>query len=120
MTKRLGDWVVFCDICGQRYYASETVKLPVHTGRGGLIVCRRDADAIDYSTIPYNTRKEQNVPFLRSNHTSTLDSSPIFDYESDTVENISSYQYLSPSQFNDVVFVTSQDENVWIATSQEI
>lgn len=115
---RMGDWVVFCDICGQRCYASEATKLPTYTGRGGLIVCPKDVDKIDFGLIPPKVGIEKNPPWTRINHTSTVDSSPIFDYENDTVENISSYQYLSTSQGD--ILVLSQDENTWIATSQEV
>ena len=120
MTYKQGDWYIYCDICGQRSYASESTKLSQYTGKGGLVVCRHDVDKIDYGLVPYRSRTERNVDFVRINHTSVLDASPIFNYETDTVENISSYQYLAPSQSNNTVLVTSQDEDVWIATSQEL
>ena len=114
------DWIFYCDICGQRYPASEARKLSTYTGRGGLIVCPHDADRIDDGLKPFIPRREQNVPWLRINHTSVADSSPIFNYETDTVENISSYQHLAPSQHTNVVLVLSQNEDIWLATSQEI
>jgi len=74
----IGDWYVFCDICGQRYLASETVQLTTYTGKGGLIVCPTDADKIDHGLIPFTVNAEQNVPFTRVNHTDTTNgSSPI-------------------------------------------
>lgn len=120
MSYKEGDWFVYCDICGQRQYASSTNKLSTYTGRGGLIVCRHDQDRIDEGLKPSIPRKEQSVPWVRIIHTSTLDASPIFDYETDTVENISSYQYLAPSQYDDTVLVLSQNEDIWLATSQEL
>ena len=117
---RVGDWVVFCDICGQKCYASEATRLPAATGRGGLIVCPKDVDKIDYGLIPYKTPTERNVPWTRINHTNTDNGSPVFDLESATVEQISSYQYVELSQGNDVILTLSQDEDTWIATSQEL
>jgi hypothetical protein len=72
---RLGDWVVFCDICGQKCYASETSKLSTYTGRGGLIVCKNDKDKIDYGLVPYNVPAEKNIPWTRINHTNTSNGS---------------------------------------------
>lgn len=115
---RVGDWVLFCDICGQKCYASESSKLSTYTGRGGLIVCKNDVDKVDYGLVPYNTSPEKNVPWTRINHTATENSSPVFDYEADTVENISSYQYLETGAGD--VLVLSQDADVYLATSQEI
>lgn len=116
----LGDWVVFCDICGQKCYASEASKLAAYTGRGGLIVCPNDVDKIDYGLVPYKTPPERSIPWTRINHTNVVNGSPIFDLEAATVEQIGDYQYLSPSQYDDTVFVLSQDEDIWLATSQEI
>lgn len=113
---RLGDYVLFCDICGQKCYASESSKLSTYTGRGGLIVCPNDVDAIDYGLVPYLPPAEKNVPFTRINHTYTGDCCPIFDLEGDTVENISNYLFLLTSQ-NEWLTV-SQD--VLLATSQEV
>lgn len=114
------DWTIYCDICGKKCLASETVKLPEYTGRGGLIVCLRDADKLDYGLIPFSPRKEQNPRQIRINHTDVRNSSPIFDLENDTVENISSYQYLATSQGTNEIIELSQDEDIWLATSQEV
>lgn len=116
---RLGDWVVFCDICGQKCYASEATRLSTYTGRGGLIVCPKDVDKIDYGLMPYRIPAEKNTPWTRINHTNVEDGSPVFDYETATVEQLGDYQYLTTSQ-GDEVLVLSQDEDVWIATSQEL
>lgn len=62
---RISDWVVFCDICGQKCYASEAKKLSQETGRGGLIVCPNDADYIDFGLIPYKPPTERPIPFAR-------------------------------------------------------
>lgn len=81
---KLGDWVVFCDICGQKCYASESSQLEAYTGRGGLIVCPKDIDAIDYGLIPYTIPAEKNVPFTRINHTNTTDGSTTENLETST------------------------------------
>lgn len=120
MSYKRGNWYVYCDICGRRYLASETTKLSNYTGRGGLVVCNNDLDKIDYGLIPFTPRPEQNAKIVRVIHTDTTDGSPIFDLELDTVENISSYQYLETSQGTQEILVLSQDEDVWIATSQEL
>lgn len=119
MYHRTNDWYVYCDICGQRHYASTTQKLSNDTGRGGLVVCRHDVDAPDYSLIPYSNKREQQVKWIRVNHTDATDGSPIFDYENDTVENISSYQYLADSQSGSIL-ILSQDSDIYIATTQEV
>ena len=120
MRHKRGDWYVYCDICGRRYLASETTKLSNYTGRGGLVVCQDDADQIDYGLVPYTIRAERPIPWTRLNHTSVINGSPIYDLEADTVETISSYQYLETSQSTQEILVLSQDEDVWLATSQEI
>ncbi len=66
---RRGDWVIFCDICGQKCYASEATRLSAATGRGGLIVCPKDVDKIDYGLIPYKIPAEKNVPWTRPGDT---------------------------------------------------
>ncbi len=64
---------IFCDICGQACYSADAVKLSPLTGRGGLIVCPADADKIDYGLVPYTPQVEQNVPWVRINHTDITD-----------------------------------------------
>lgn len=81
---RLGDWVIFCDICGQKCYASEASRLEANTGRGGLIVCPNDIDKIDYGLIPYKVPVERNVPWTRVNHTATSNSSDPINPETST------------------------------------
>lgn len=81
---RLGDWYVFCDICGQRYFASEMTKLSTYTGRGGLLVCPHDVDQIDYGLVPYKPSAERSVPFTRTNHQDTANGSPVVDPETST------------------------------------
>lgn len=99
----MSDWIVFCDICGQRYKASETVQLPNYTGRGGLVVCRKDADKIDPGLVPFTPRKEQSIPFARVNHTNETLGSPYVD-----VESMSYMYYLCCSQDN-VILSPSQN-----------
>jgi len=114
---RIGDWVVFCDICGQKCYASEASKLSTYTGRGGLIVCPKDADKVDSGLIPYKVTVEKNIPWTRINHTNVENSAPIYDLEAQTVEQISSYLYISTSQSDEQIITLSQDEDVYISVS---
>ncbi len=70
MTKRFyhryGDYYIDgCDICGTRCWASEATKLPVETGKGGLLVCPSCVDAVDYGTVPYKIPAERPVPTVR-------------------------------------------------------
>lgn len=81
---KVGDWVMFCDICGQKWYASEMTKLDTDTGRGGLIVCPFDADKVDYGLIPYVPEVERPIPYTRINHTSTTNHSSVVDPETST------------------------------------
>ena len=106
------DWYIYCDICGARCLASETTKLSHYTGRDGLIVCRHDVDATDHGLMPFTPRREQNVRDIRINHTNTDNGAPVFDYENDTVENISSYIYLA-NEFDEIL--TDDDTDNWIA-----
>lgn len=79
-----GDWVVFCDICGQKCYASETTKLANYTGRGGLIVCKNDVDLVDYGLIPYRIPVEKNIPWTRPGDTDTTNAVAPIDPETAT------------------------------------
>ncbi len=108
---KLGDWYIYCDICGQRSYASQSTKLSTYTGHGGAIVCKHDVDKIDYGLIPYTPRKENIVPYVRINHTDTSDGSPFVDLEEMTL-----IYYLSSSQDN-IILTTSQDDS-WITVNQ--
>ena len=101
---RQGDYIFFCDICGQRYYASEGHKLSTYTGRGGLIVCKHDADKEDLGVKPYTPRVERSVPWARINHTDTTDSSPEVDLESMT------YVYFLASSQDGAIITSSQDD----------
>lgn len=60
---------IYCEMCGQACYLWETTKLSSETGRGGLVVCRNDADKIDFGLISYTPKTETKVPFTRPNHT---------------------------------------------------
>ena len=82
------------------------------------MVCYDDLDKTDYGLIPPNIRTEKPVRFTRLNHLNTANSSPIFDLEADTVDNIGSYVYLATSQGTDQIIVLSQNEDIWLATSQ--
>jgi hypothetical protein len=110
---RHGDWIVFCDICGQRHYASETTKLPHDTGRGGLVVCKHDTDEIDPGLVPYPFNRERNVPFVRINNTDTDDGSPQIDMES------MSYQYYLASSQDGAIIMSSQDD-AWIISTTPV
>lgn len=111
MTVKSNDWYIYCDICGQRSYASESTKLSQYTGKGGLIVCKHDNDKVDYGMVPYLSRKEQNVDFIRTNHTNTDNAAPLIDLESMT------YQYYLTSSQDNVQIVSSQDDAYIISTT---
>lgn len=81
---RRGEWVAFCDICGQKCYSSEMTKLSNYTGRGGLIVCKNDVDKIDYGLVPYKVPSEQPIPWARVNHTNTTNGAAVINYETTT------------------------------------
>lgn len=84
MSYRLGDWMAFCDICGQKYYASEMTKLANNTGRGGLIVCKHDVDSIDYGLSPYRIAVEHGISWARLGDTNTTNGAAVIDYETST------------------------------------
>ncbi len=113
MSYKEGDWFVYCDICGQRTYASGSTKLSQYTGKGELIVCKHDVDKIDYGLVPYTSRKEKNVKFVRIGHTNTDNSSPLVDLETMTYT-----YYLAASQDN-AILTTSQDDD-WVVVSEPI
>jgi len=58
----------------------EITKLSPETGRGGLLVCRDDADRIDPGLMPITPPKERIVPFSRPDNSSTNGSEP-YDVE---------------------------------------
>lgn len=97
---RMGSWYVFCDICGKRCLNTETTKLSAYTGRGGLIVCKEDADEIDYGLIPYNPRSGRITSFARINHTDTTNGAEVYDFEGGnfTILSTSQGDYLSTGQ----------------------
>lgn len=113
---RLGDWVIKCDICGQKCFASESFKLPTNTGRGGLVVCAKDADKVDYGLVPFTTPVEQNVPWTRVNHLDTSTENLIFDLDVIPVESIDTYVFLGISQGENNILATSQDADVLFIT----
>ncbi len=66
--KRVGDYVLFCDNCGQKLWASQSTVLDKFTGKGGLVVCPVCVDATDYGLVPYKVEPEESVPISRNNH----------------------------------------------------
>ncbi len=62
---RHGDYVIFCDICGQKCWTSESKIQNVYTGRGGTLACPECQDPIDYGLVPYTIRAEKPVPISR-------------------------------------------------------
>ncbi len=107
MTHKKDDWYFYCDICGQRHFASEATKLTQYTGKGGLIVCNHDVDTIEYSLIPFRTPTETNPSLVRVNHTNTDNSSPTVDLETMTFQ-----YYLAASQDNAII--TASQDDAWI------
>lgn len=79
--KRIGDWVVYCHICGCKAWASDTQKLSNETGRGGLRVCPDCVDVIDYGIVPYKIPAEKSVPFVSYLLPTPTDPFPSFDYQ---------------------------------------
>lgn len=67
-SNRLHDYPIMCDICGLPTWYSESYKLGVYTGRGGLRVCKEDNDAIHYGLVPYKIRAEKPVTDTRTNN----------------------------------------------------
>ncbi len=56
----LGDWNVICDVCGQKYKASETKKR-----WDGLIVCPQDFENRNEQDFLRVRREQISVPFAR-------------------------------------------------------
>lgn len=104
MGHKTNDWYVYCDICGQRILASKSTKLSTYTGHGGNIVCQHDVDAIDYGLVPFTPRKEQNISFVRINHTNTDNAAPMVDTETMT------YQYYLAASQDNAILMASQDD----------
>lgn len=75
---------IFCDICGQACYAKDATKLGVASGRPGLLVCPKDADAIDFGLVPYAPTNEKPIPWARINHTNVANGSSPLDVETAT------------------------------------
>lgn len=109
----MSDWIVYCDICGQRHKGSKTTVLSTYTGRGGLVVCPYDVDKIDYGLVPYSPRKEQLVPYIRVNHTNTDNASPLVDLEDMT------YQWYLASSQDGAIIMSSQDD-AWIISTEPV
>lgn len=109
----MDDWIVYCDICGQRTKASKATKLSNYTGRGGLVVCHHDIDEVDPGLIPYRVPSEKHVPYVRINHTNTDDGSPLVDLESMT------YRWYLASSQDGAIIMSSQDD-AWIISSEPV
>lgn len=75
---------IFCDICGQACYDWEITVLDSKTGRGGCIVCPKDADSIDYGIIPYALPVEKSVKFARMENTDVTNEAAPIVYETAT------------------------------------
>jgi hypothetical protein len=65
---RRNDYIIMCDQCGSPCWRSEATLLTKYTGKGGLLVCPKDVDPIDYGIVPYKIRPEQGVPDTRTNN----------------------------------------------------
>jgi hypothetical protein len=72
---------VYCDMCGQACYIWEINKLSTDTGRGELIVCKNDADKIDFGLKPYTVASEKKIPFSKPNHTNLTNGSEPYNIE---------------------------------------
>lgn len=104
---RLGDYIIFCDICGQPCWHSESVKLDKYTGRGGLVVCLKDADPIDYGLVPYKIPAEKPVPIVRVNNFN--DSVNI----EETFSPITNYETQNPLNTDPVTDGGSSSSSAW-------
>ncbi len=63
---RIGDYVGFCDTCGQKFWASQGKILDKYTGLGGAWVCPNCRDHVHYGLVPYVIEPEKQVPISRS------------------------------------------------------
>lgn len=72
-TKKVGDWVVYCHICGLPCWGSEATKLGKYTGAEGAIVCPNDRDSVNYGLIGYKVPAEKSVPFVADSINSGTD-----------------------------------------------
>ncbi len=75
---------IFCDICGQACYDWEVTRLKTDTGRPGLLVCKNDADSVDYGLVPYTVPNERTVRWARINHQDVTNGSEPEDIETST------------------------------------
>lgn len=64
--KRVGDYVGFCDTCGQKFWATQGTELDKYTGLGGAWVCPNCVDNIDYGLVPFKVLGEKGVPLSRN------------------------------------------------------
>lgn len=113
MSYKEGDWYIYCDICGQRCYASKSTKLSTYTGHGGAIVCNHDNDAIDPGLIPFTPRREQSLPWSRTGHVNTDNGSPLVDLETMT------YEYFLAASQDNAILMASQDD-AWLIASEPV
>ena len=79
-TGRKGHYI-FCDICGQACYDFEATLLKLETGRGGLLVCPKDADIVDFGLIPYTPRTEHPIPWMRGGDQDVTNAASVLNYE---------------------------------------
>jgi hypothetical protein len=93
---RLGDHIIYCDICGMPTWYSESKVLEVYTGKGGLLVCPDDADVIDYGLVPYTIPPESIVETTRINETFAT-STPETTYPPFNTGELDPMSYSSPN-----------------------
>lgn len=66
--KKVGDYVLTCDTCGQLFWASRRTILDKYTGKGGACVCSTCVDKIDYGLVPYTVLPEDVIPISRNSN----------------------------------------------------
>jgi len=78
-----------------------------------MVVCRHDRDKIDWGLMPYATRPERNVPYVRINHQDTTNGSPLLDLEDMTLQ----YGILCSQ---DSIPLTASQDNAWLQAGEHI
>jgi DNA-directed RNA polymerase subunit RPC12/RpoP len=76
---KVGDYVINCDTCAMKCWASESHRLVKETGKGGAIVCPNCNDKVHYGFVPYKILPEDSIPVARVNLTDTTQLTPTID-----------------------------------------
>jgi hypothetical protein len=77
---KVGDYQIYCMVCGQVCWYSQSVVLGPYTGHEGQVVCPNHAYEPQYGLQPFVVEPEEAIPYAQPNQITYTQESTVTDF----------------------------------------